>query len=149
MYIININYDTGDSFHAETDITAALDVTWENYDIVLKNLDRIKDHYAHYQLQEEFGKSYGEFRNISNQKIKKYKEQFLKNLKQKVWFRDSIYWEGSLILLTDDGGSFTQSAFWCGHFERFNFVTIDILNPKNEGGSFVSVSTLIDLYNFK
>jgi hypothetical protein len=119
-YTININYDTGDSFHSEYDVNETLDISWENIEIAKENLKRIQDHYNFVKKPYSY-----EYRGKSNKEI----EEIKKNASKQPWFV-SQYPEICLYLKLDDGKKFQQSSFWSGYFEKLNYIEIVVLEKE-------------------
>lgn len=134
-YKIQYNYDTGDSFKTEQGLTGILNFTWENLDIAKENLQRIKEHYNFYQVNNntnwpEFiaDKKRYETKDESNIRIENIKN----NARTKDWY-DGKY-DFYLKLKMDDGIFYTTHPEWCGYFETLNYVEIisDSLDMKIE-----------------
>ena len=105
MYIIKITYDTGDSFHHETNCEKFLDLEFIDIKKAEQALLDIEDHYAFYILnKQECCVSEKQFKN------------FLKNYKKKSWYYGDRFPFYSLLLENDEGLRVAVSTFWCGYF---------------------------------
>jgi hypothetical protein len=154
-YKIKYNYDTGDSFGSST-CEDFLELTFENYDNAVSNLNRIREHYEQYKEL--------------NHRSGRYKEEIVLGNSQKDWFvseyitvsyhpdnperyncidkKDIDYClnkgfltrevlkidiaENNIILYADNGNQFKFWAPWCGYFEHLNSVEIVIETLKYE-----------------
>lgn len=111
MYIILIDYKTGNSYNTEDKYGIEFDsFCWENLDIAKENLQRIKEHYKYYTDLEEYI----------------HRGHIYKNLKEPIppkwWIKNSTsYNKGSehhnLNLKLDNGKEVQFNPFWIGYFE--------------------------------
>jgi hypothetical protein len=116
-YIIKYVYDTGDSINTYKDQTGFVELTWKNYEIALKNLKRLEEHY-------------NQFLEI-NSYSKKSKKDILDKNKREDWF--NIYYpENTLKLFTDNNDEMIFSCPWCGYFEKLSSIEIEIKQAKVE-----------------
>ncbi len=108
-YRIEYNYDTGDTFRTEEDLTSELEFEWENLDIAKENLKRIKEHYEWYSSKESYRKKDMDppsWWNCDSGTSMKNMEHYLINLKM------------------DNGKEVQIHAPWCGYFETLNSAKI-------------------------
>ena len=113
MYKIEITYDTGSSFHHESDLTKDLDMKWED---INKAAQAIKDIEAHYT-----------FYMTSNNEIdydKKKREKALGKVRKEAWYSGDKYPLYSLLLENDEGERIEERTFWCGYFESLGGAAI-------------------------
>ena len=128
MYKIEVIYDTGDSFHRETNVRRIIDeIYWDSLDAAKQALKDIEAHYAAYkQIRYEY--------DMDDEDIKKV----LDKAKKSPWYcHDKSYglerhgFVSSLILLANDDGTREKLyCFWTGYFE--SLVGCDIVEDKGE-----------------
>ena len=54
-YVIEFDYQTGDSFHTYEEYNVLLtDFEWENLEVAKENLQRVKEHYSWYKDYKRF-----------------------------------------------------------------------------------------------
>jgi len=102
MYTININYQTGSSFHTE-DCEEKIGCCWESKDLARKALKAIREHYKVFNSRG--------FRDNRTEKDKN------KEASKFDWY-DEEYPEYNLQLEVDSGEKVRISAFWIGYFEK-------------------------------
>lgn len=122
-YVIKINYNTGDSFHQESDVVKNLELEFYDIGVAEANVQRILEHYKFYaSLNKRFSPYY-----YKDQKEKKEieKEALTKDWAAKNKKGTKYEYDFCLTLYTDEGNPWRLSAFWCGYFESLNFVEID------------------------
>ena len=120
-YYIEYIYDSGDSFNTYRDLHGGLELTWKNYDVAVKNLERLEEHYKQYEEQNSY-----------SQKKRTY-EQIFKDNRRKDWFvesKDRYYTEYCVKLYTDDGEVMQISCPWCGYFESLNSLEVKTKSTK-------------------
>lgn len=108
-YKIRYNYDTGDSFHIERNISQELELTWSNYEVAQANLIRIKDHYDWFESKKS---SFADKIDPSG----------------KDWYNEK--YSICINLYTDNGTKCEIRAPWCGYFENLNEIEIIIVGDK-------------------
>jgi hypothetical protein len=122
-YYIEYIYDSGDSFTTHHDLCGELELTWKNYDVAVKNLERLEEHY----------KQYKELEDSSYTKKKRTYEQIFKDNRSKDWFvesKDVYYTEYCVKLYTDDGTVMQISCPWCGYFESLTSLEVKTKSEK-------------------
>lgn len=97
MYIIEIDYATGNSFGSER-LCEEIDIQWKNIDMAKESLKRIANHYEFYE---------------ENNGI--YSDPDMELPVGAVW--DKKYRMIMLELVDDDGKPYLYSSFWTGYFE--------------------------------
>jgi len=114
-YQIEIDYDSYDSFNEER-CQEPLEGTWENIDVIKRNLQRIKEHYIYNEEKNSTGKyrRYEEFAQI-NYDIDK-KDWVVVNK----WASGENISENSLMLELDNGKMYQVQAFWMGWGSSFH-----------------------------
>jgi hypothetical protein len=120
-YYIEYIYDSGDSFNTYRDLHGELELTWKNYDVAVKNLERLEEHY----------KQYEELNSYSPKKKKDI--DIFKDNRNKDWFvdhKDRYYTEYCVKLYTDDGTVMQISCPWCGYFESLNSLEVKTKSHK-------------------
>lgn len=117
LYKIKINYDTGDSNSQSPNQETILETEWSNLDIAKENLKRIQEHYKYAS-----GKAWPW--STSKHIIDSYNQ----SCQSKDWFVKE-YPTVSLILKMDNGKDWQIMAFWCGYFEKLNFIEIISEDP--------------------
>ena len=121
-YKIQINYDTGDSFHNETDCTETLNMSWDNLDKAKQALKDIKEHHEFYMFMKQ-----------TYEASKSQQEKYQRKARRKPWHcgenKDQYEFYG-LMLENDEGERVHESAFWCGYFESLNGA--EIIVPIDE-----------------
>lgn len=141
---ILINYDSGNSLESEHGLEESVTPEWNSEKSALENLDRIEEHYKFYKKLNDYYRSY---RNLFKDRFELFRESSQKDwaiIENKIWSksRDQVVDKGyqqknpddcevipfvleSALKLYDDGGSpITQSAFWCGYFEKLNWAEV-------------------------
>ena len=154
-YEIIVNYDSGDSDTTDHGQEDSLSLEWNNHSIVKENVDRIEDHYKFYNDLNGFGgrlsgkygdQKWNEQRKIHEENSQKdwaivewkiysesrkqvvspeYKKKFPEDC-SKIPFVSEV----SLKIKSDEGKFITQSAYWCGHFEKLNWVEVRSKSPN-------------------
>lgn len=110
IYKIKYTYDTGDSFHTESDREGILEMSWKDLEVAKANLNRIKEHYEFYCVVHSNGYRI----RMTNAE----KDKVLAAARKKDWFAKD--YDFCLILKTDNGKDWQFNAPWCGYFERLN-----------------------------
>jgi hypothetical protein len=133
-YIIQITYDTGDSFNHYIDLEEPLyyqDIDFkqkllcfDDLNIGKENLRRIYEHYTAIQDIERTGRF-----EYTAEEIKQKKEE----IKQKDWFDVTGDWKYKIFLLNDKKEKIYVSAFWCGYFETLRSAEIKLNQPDMDG----------------
>lgn len=100
-YAILIHYETGDSLGTE-EREDFLDGRWENEDVIRENICRIKEHFDWYANKNYMS---GGYRSLNG----------FTETPEPEWHKGE--YENTIILFTDDGTPYKQSAFWCGYFK--------------------------------
>lgn len=118
MYKIKYSYNSGDSYTSLPNIEKTLEFTWTKLKIAEENLQRIKEHYSFYLLNNYY------FNKCSKSEIKKKH----KEAKSKDWYVKE--YEFCLKLQTDNGNFVQFSAPWCGYFESLNWAEIKSTKKK-------------------
>lgn len=120
-YVINVNYDTGNSFGRTPDQNEELPIQWDNLDIAKENLKWLKEHKEYFDNKEE---TY-----FPSKEMELKANKIIEDAKNKPWFipaKDSPWW---LNLKKDNGDLLKVSMSFCmGYFERINY--IEITSPK-------------------
>lgn len=114
VYIITIDYTTGDSFGSQR-TEEEIGMAWKNLDKAKQALQEIKEHHEAYQL--------------ANQRSYLRPKAFfsVETIKNKPWFYGGDggrYWEYRIMLEQDDGTRRQISPFWCGYFETLHAAQI-------------------------
>lgn len=103
---IKITYDTGNSFHRESNVIRYLKLEFNDLDKAKLALKYIKDHYNFYMIcEKELDAS------------KKQKEEALKKAKKSPWYSTDGYPDFTIRLENDDGELVNENVFWTGYFE--------------------------------
>lgn len=111
LYRIRISFQTGNSFRTYSD-NACVEHRWQNLDIAIQNLARIKEHYQWYKWENSY--------------------KFDKD----IFFEKPSYvnpdYDSSILLIMDDGSEMYSDCFWVGYFEKPDYAKIEIDSPKTE-----------------
>lgn len=110
MYTIQIEYETGDSFHIEI-LTDIVGHVWKLLDKAKESLNRIKSHYEYYQ-------KYGNYNEPEDK------------MPIGVGY-DKEYHILQLLLVNDDDKEVIIDSFWCGYFERLIEAKIILSEDNN------------------
>lgn len=122
-YYIKIIYDTGDSFHHESDVEGVVrGISWDNVEAAKAALKRIEEHYEWYLKTREFGRFY-----YNSDEQKELEEE----AKKAAWY-STKYPEYCIRVLDDDGKDFEISGYWTGYFETLKSAEIEINRGKDE-----------------
>ena len=124
MYLIQVTYDTGDSFKREDGVEQYLNLKWENLDKAKKALKELTEHYHLYMLME---KEYNAGKKEKKEAEKKIRKAKWSSLRQNEPVRHAFY---SILLENDDGERVSEHCFWCGYFEHL--VGLDIISEPND-----------------
>ena len=112
-YVIEVTYDSGDSYETRPNQKEILELTWEDLSVAKDNLKRIQEHYEFYK------KLYS-----ANYTLK---DKIKKDMIRQRWGVENDP-ERCLKLATDDGGEWQILAFWTGYFETLRGAEIIIDN---------------------
>jgi len=110
MWTIEVDYQTGDSFHTEEVYKEQIGQCWTHKKGAIAALKVIEEHSEYSSLTD--CNYYG---NLSE---KKQKDR-IAELKKKDWFSEE--WGSHTMHVIDDNGERVyQSAFWAGYFETLH-----------------------------
>jgi len=128
-YYIEIIYDTGDSFHRETDqVEMVEEIYW---DYVEKAKEAIKCIEAHHTFFENI-KGYGRF-EFDDEEIENMKEE----AKKEPWYDDTEGMPESYLFVPNDEGELVRvNAFWRGYFDTLRSAEVKTRNPIDDGMKF-------------
>lgn len=141
---IIINYDSGNSLESEHGLEESVTPEWNSEKSALENLDRIEEHYKFYKKLNDYYRSH---KNLLKDRFELFREASQKDwaiIENKIWStsRDQVVdkryqqknsgdcevipfvLESALKLYDDNGSPITQSAFWCGYFEKLNWAEV-------------------------
>lgn len=107
-YQIEVKYSVGSSFNPTYSETSILKGSWENEDVLIKNLERVRQH-AKWE-----GTEFTAWREDRPPQPDCARGEYPE---QNIW------------LLADDGTEFKAPAPWSGYFERFEHAKAIILLP--------------------
>ena len=123
MYLIEVTYDTGDSFHQEHDVKHIVkELKWKSLTKAKKALKDIVNHYKFYMtMHKEWSAG------------KKEKDKAQRIAKSSKWY-DERYPDFNIHVENDDGERINISSCWTGYFD--SMVGADIITEEDDGMSF-------------
>ena len=107
MWTIEVDYETGDSFHTETVYKEQIGLCWTDKKDAIAVLKIIEEHAEYGDLTE--CRSYYDAPDTAQKKR-------IAVLKKRDWFSEQ-YGCHSMHVINNEGERVYQSAFWAGYFE--------------------------------
>jgi len=122
MWTIEVDYQTGDSFHTEEILKEQIGLCWTNKKDAIAVLKIIEEHTEYDDLTN--CNYYG---NLSE---KKQKDR-IAELKKRDWFSEQ-WGSHTMHVINNDGERVYQSAFWAGYFETLHEARVVAVESEDD-----------------